>query len=194
MKKIVVTLSIFASLFLVWCQQTEITTDNTNIQTGAIETGAQEIVISNFEECIEAGFPVMESYPRQCNDGTNTYIEEITPDDVEENLFSWESEETTVDTITGANEENWLSWENEETTMETENSNENILLQEKIKAMIERRSQEQTDTSTTDISTTEVWTSTETTNTTQTSTYNDDEITEDDIQALENIIDEIISK
>lgn len=33
--------------------------------------------ISNFEECIAAGNPAMESYPRQCNDGENTYVEDI---------------------------------------------------------------------------------------------------------------------
>lgn len=174
MKKIVVTLSIFVSLFLVGCQQTKITTDNSNTITWTIETWIQETIVSNFEECVEAGFPIMESYPRQCNDGTNTYTEEMTLED---------------------NEEDWLSWNNEEPTVEAENNNENTLLQEKIKAMIERRSQEQTETSTTE-TWTEISTTTNTTTTTQTntSTYNDDEITEDDIQALENIIDEIISK
>lgn len=33
--------------------------------------------ITNFEECINAGFPAMESYPRQCSDGENTFVEEI---------------------------------------------------------------------------------------------------------------------
>lgn len=33
--------------------------------------------ITNFQECIDAGFPAMESYPRQCNDGTQTYVEEV---------------------------------------------------------------------------------------------------------------------
>jgi len=34
--------------------------------------------ISSFEECVEAGYPVMESYPRQCRtpDG-RTFVEEI---------------------------------------------------------------------------------------------------------------------
>jgi hypothetical protein len=31
--------------------------------------------ISDFESCIAAGYPAMESYPRQCNDGDNTYTE-----------------------------------------------------------------------------------------------------------------------
>lgn len=33
--------------------------------------------ISSFEECIEAGYPVMESYPRQCKAGDITFTEEI---------------------------------------------------------------------------------------------------------------------
>jgi len=33
--------------------------------------------ITNFEECIAAGNPVMESYPRQCSDGDNTFTEDI---------------------------------------------------------------------------------------------------------------------
>lgn len=39
---------------------------------------SQEKEITNFEECIIAGFPVMESYPQQCSDGKNTFTEEIT--------------------------------------------------------------------------------------------------------------------
>lgn len=33
--------------------------------------------INNFEECIAAGYPAMESYPRQCSDGSRTYAEVI---------------------------------------------------------------------------------------------------------------------
>lgn len=33
--------------------------------------------ISNFEECVAAGNPVMESYPRQCAANGKTYVEEI---------------------------------------------------------------------------------------------------------------------
>jgi putative hemolysin len=33
--------------------------------------------ISSFEECVAAGFPVMESYPRQCSDGVNTFTENV---------------------------------------------------------------------------------------------------------------------
>jgi hypothetical protein len=43
-------------------------------------TGVEENNITNFEECVAAGFPVMESYPRQCNDGENTYVEQINED------------------------------------------------------------------------------------------------------------------
>lgn len=34
-------------------------------------------VITNFQECVNAGFPVMESYPRQCSFGSQTFVEEI---------------------------------------------------------------------------------------------------------------------
>ena len=34
---------------------------------------------TNFEECVAAGNPVMESYPRQCRDGDRNFIEEIEP-------------------------------------------------------------------------------------------------------------------
>ena len=51
---------IIITLFIVGCTQ-EIT----------------QPTITNFEECIEAGYPAMESYPRQCSDGTNTFTEII---------------------------------------------------------------------------------------------------------------------
>jgi glyoxylase-like metal-dependent hydrolase (beta-lactamase superfamily II) len=38
----------------------------------------KEITITNFDECVAAGNPVMESYPRQCKDSAgNTFVEEI---------------------------------------------------------------------------------------------------------------------
>lgn len=37
-------------------------------------------VVTNFEECVAAGYPVMESYPRQCSDGTNTFEETVVPE------------------------------------------------------------------------------------------------------------------
>lgn len=33
--------------------------------------------ITSFAECMAAGFPIMESYPRQCSDGTKTFVEII---------------------------------------------------------------------------------------------------------------------
>ncbi len=36
-----------------------------------------EISIESFNECIEAGYAVMESYPRQCRAGDITFIEDI---------------------------------------------------------------------------------------------------------------------
>lgn len=37
----------------------------------------QEVFVTNFEECIAAGNPAMESYPRQCRHGDQTFIEII---------------------------------------------------------------------------------------------------------------------
>jgi len=38
---------------------------------------AQKTAITNFEECVAAGNPVMESYPRQCNANGKNFVEEI---------------------------------------------------------------------------------------------------------------------
>lgn len=42
-----------------------------------IENGKAEPVVSNFEECVIAGNPIMESYPRQCRHEGENYIENI---------------------------------------------------------------------------------------------------------------------
>lgn len=34
-------------------------------------------LVTNFKECVDAGNPVMESYPRQCRAGDKTFIENI---------------------------------------------------------------------------------------------------------------------
>lgn len=39
---------------------------------------------TNFDECVDAGNPVMESYPRQCKAGDKLFVEEI--DDYMENV------------------------------------------------------------------------------------------------------------
>lgn len=42
----------------------------------ACQPGQQQ-EIDSFEQCVEAGNPVMESYPRQCNAGGENFIEEV---------------------------------------------------------------------------------------------------------------------
>ncbi len=37
----------------------------------------EPVVISDFEECIAAGYPVMESFPRQCRVGNKTFAEHV---------------------------------------------------------------------------------------------------------------------
>ena len=41
------------------------------------EEPTEETEITNFEECVAAGNPVMESYPRQCTADGQTFVEEI---------------------------------------------------------------------------------------------------------------------
>ncbi|MBU2236043.1 hypothetical protein KKA01_03220 [Patescibacteria group bacterium] len=43
---------------------------NTNVNTNTK-------TITSFDECIAAGYPAIESYPRQCSDGNNTFTEVI---------------------------------------------------------------------------------------------------------------------
>jgi hypothetical protein len=49
----------------------------------ACTTAGLEEVVNDFQSCADAGFPVMESHPRQCRgpDGT-LYVEELTAPDV----------------------------------------------------------------------------------------------------------------
>lgn len=60
MKMIILTVMIGALLFLVACSPAE-----------------PELVVTNFEECIAAGNPAMESYPRQCAHDGETFTEII---------------------------------------------------------------------------------------------------------------------
>lgn len=42
------------------------------------EKDQESVIVNDFFECLEAGFPVMESYPRQCRDSSgNLFIEDI---------------------------------------------------------------------------------------------------------------------
>lgn len=34
-------------------------------------------IVTNFDECVEAGNPIMESYPRRCRHGEVTFVEDI---------------------------------------------------------------------------------------------------------------------
>lgn len=52
----------------------------------------EENQISSFEECVEAGFPVMESYPEQCSDGVNTFVKEYPDENLSENMQDEDSQ------------------------------------------------------------------------------------------------------
>ncbi|MBR9698851.1 hypothetical protein GOV09_00135 [Candidatus Woesearchaeota archaeon] len=43
--------------------------------------GCQTTSVTNFEECLAAGNPAMESYPRQCRHGDQTFTEIIAESD-----------------------------------------------------------------------------------------------------------------
>jgi len=49
------------------------------IRRGPLSVGLRNSEITNFQECIDAGNPAMESYPRQCRDpiGDRTFTEVI---------------------------------------------------------------------------------------------------------------------
>lgn len=55
---------------------------------GYYENNGKTTQIANFEECMKAGYPIMESYPRQCKtpDG-KTFTEEVEKDDDKNNLI-----------------------------------------------------------------------------------------------------------
>ena len=48
------------------------------ILNGCVFSGQQAVeTITSFEECLKAGNPVMESYPRQCRAGSTAFTEDI---------------------------------------------------------------------------------------------------------------------
>ncbi len=176
MKKLLIMTISLTTLFLFWCQQ--ITNTQTEIsiekQTGEnieeIVEPTEEatwFIIQSFNDCLNAGFPIMESYPRQCNDGTTTYVEEI-------------SQENTQKTTTGNN----ITWENLDTQSQQATWNTVNVLQQKLKAMVERRNQKTQNNS---------WIISATpTNNTGSATNTNEQVTEEDIENLEKIIEEII--
>lgn len=51
------------------------------LQRSDKQSTVPEVTITNFEECVSAGNPVMESYPRQCRDaGGRLFTEDISSD------------------------------------------------------------------------------------------------------------------
>jgi len=60
-------MAFFAVIMLAGCMQVPV----------ADEKAEEEVVITSFEECVAAGNPVMESYPRQCNANGKNFVEEV---------------------------------------------------------------------------------------------------------------------
>jgi len=36
-----------------------------------------QVNVTDYDYCVKAGYPIMESYPEQCSDGTNTYVHKL---------------------------------------------------------------------------------------------------------------------
>ena len=53
-------------------------------------------IITNFEECSAAGYPIMESYPRQCRANCQTFTEDISTDSSLVELFRQKAIEKSV--------------------------------------------------------------------------------------------------
>lgn len=178
MKKLFIITASFGMLFLMGCQKVTIIPDQSltgNIQeiTWSVEetTG---FIIQSFEDCLNSGFPIMESYPRQCNDGKTTYVEEIAQ--------KLTGEDTSIDNTT------WQQILEPETKQEDSTGTNLSILQQKLKAMMERRQQQET-TGTT-VPTTTGWATVAPT----TSTTENEQVTEEDIENLEKIINEIVQQ
>lgn len=127
MKKLLIITSILSSLVLIWCNLNrtwnEITenTDFINSQSWEIqEEIKEEAKINNFQDCVAAGNPIMESYPRQCTHNWQNFVEEIT----------WEIEENTdLENIIEDIKNDWTWWD--------ELNDKDIELMEKIIEKIE---------------------------------------------------------
>ncbi len=81
--ELILTLLFVFIIFIAGC--------NTTINKQPTETTTTQIIkqpqINSFDDCINAGFPILESYPRQCKtpDG-KTFVEKLTtcPSDIKE--------------------------------------------------------------------------------------------------------------
>lgn len=78
---LILTLLLVSIIFIAGC--------NTTINKQPAETTTTQRItqINSFEDCINAGFPILESYPRQCKtpDG-KSFVEKLTtcPSDIKE--------------------------------------------------------------------------------------------------------------
>ena len=59
--------------------------DEDNMDTGDGVDDDLQGTVSSFEECVAAGNPVMESYPRQCQSGDEVFVEDINESDASNN-------------------------------------------------------------------------------------------------------------
>lgn len=189
MKKLLIITASVATLILTGCQSNTPTQDQPqqtgDIQTGEITTGIQKTV-SSFQECLEQGFPIMESYPRQCSDWTTTFTEELT----QTGTSTTETTQTPENTAIPVQTDTQTSGSATTSTSTSDTKSTDLTaLQQKLKAAVEKRNQASTPTST---STTSTTTNTNTTTTTTTQPKTSSWVTEEDIETLENILDKIV--
>ena len=68
-----------------------------------------KVMINNFEECVNAGNPVMESYPRKCRANNKTFVENIT---IEEPVIITEEKITLEELAKHSTEQDcWIVYE-----------------------------------------------------------------------------------
>jgi len=49
------------------------------------DVDGNKVTVTSYDECVAAGYPVMESYPEQCSDGETTFVNQVEPVVEEEN-------------------------------------------------------------------------------------------------------------
>lgn len=91
MKKLLIITALASSLILFWCNVNKsdpIDEENTQqeeiIEIETWEVQEENLEINNFQDCVDAGLTIMESYPRQCGYNWIVFTEEV-PEEIQEN-------------------------------------------------------------------------------------------------------------
>lgn len=87
-------LVVFAGAGCDWLTREEPANANTNTNANAnvnANANTDAAAVTNFDECVAAGYPVMESYPRQCAAGGQTFTEVLDMTEAEAKAIAGES-------------------------------------------------------------------------------------------------------